>query len=62
MHEKEENRKARTTNKVTILDDNKTKQLNGWQLLKEVSFDCKVYVKHFSGTTTDYMKAMSNLL
>ena len=62
MHEKEENRKARTTKKVTILDDNKIKLLNDWQLLKKVGSDCKVYVKHFSDSTTDYMKAMSNLL
>ena len=36
------------------------KHLNGWEMSKKVKSDCKIFVKHFSGATTncmeDYMK------
>ena len=54
--EKEDNIKARSTKKVTILGDSIIKHLNSCELSKKVSPDCRVYVKHFSGATTDCMK------
>lgn len=46
---------------AVAIDENLTKQLNGWEMPKRIKTNCKVYVQTFSvGTTTcmgDYMKS-----
>ena len=32
------------------------KHLNGWEMLKKNKSDCKIFFKHFSGATTNYME------
>ena len=32
------------------------KHLNGWEMSKKVKSDCKIFVKHFSGATTNCME------
>ena len=45
---------------VIILSGSMTKLLDGWAMAKRIQFNCKIYVKTFSGTTVlcmeDYMK------
>ena len=45
---------------MVILDDSMTKLLNGWEMAERIQFNCKIYVKSFSGATVsctdDYMK------
>ena len=36
------------------------KHLNGWEMLKKVKSDCKIFIKHFSGATTNCMEDNMN--
>ena len=41
---------------IVILGDSILKHLNGWETSKKVKSDCKIFVKHFSGATTNCME------
>ena len=51
---------SKSKKSIVILDDSIRKDLNGWEISKKIKSDCEIFVKHFSGTTTnsmeDYMK------
>ena len=55
-----ENRNQKLKKTAVILGDSMVKHINGWEMAKKVNTDCKVFVKSFSGATTqcmvDYMK------
>ena len=61
-HDTEANNSKKSGNKksMVILDDSMTKLLNGWEMAERIQFNCKIYVKSFSGATVsctdDYMK------
>lgn len=56
----DENRNQKLKKTAVILGDSMVKHINGWEMAKKVNTDCKVFVKSFSGATTqcmvDYMK------
>ena len=56
----DENRNQKLKKTAVILGDSMVKHINGWEMEKKVNTDCKVFVKSFSGATTqcmvDYMK------
>ena len=41
---------------TVIWGDSMLKHLNSWEMSKKVKSDCKIFVKHFSGATTNCMK------
>ena len=41
---------------IVILGDSMLKHLNGWEMTKKVKNDWKIFVKHFSDATTNYME------
>ena len=55
----EKKKNIKTQKSVIILDDSMVKHINIWEISKRLQFDCKIYVKQFSGDTKcikDYMK------
>ena len=54
------NDQQKSRKSVVVLGDSMTKQLNGWEMLKRITTNCKIYVEIFSGATPtcidDYMK------
>ena len=40
---------------VIILGDSMIKHTNGWEIAKKLKPECKVFVRNFPGTTTQYM-------
>ena len=51
----DENRNQKLKKTVVILGDSMVKHINGWGMAKKVNTDCKVFVKSFSGATTQCM-------
>ena len=41
---------------TVIWGDSMLKHLNSWEMSKKVKSDCQIFVKHFSGATTNCMK------
>ena len=60
---KQENITSKTDNKkdyqqksITILGDSMTKHVNAWEISRKLQGNCKVYVIHYSGAKTKYVK------
>ena len=51
---------SKSKKSIVTLRDSMLKHVNGWEMSEKVKSDCKIFVKHFSGSTTncldDYMK------
>ena len=54
IHSREINSKSKKS--MVILGDSTLKYLNGWEMSKKVKSDSKIFVKHFSGATTNCME------
>ena len=47
---------SKSKKSIVILGDSMLKHLNGSEMSKKVKSDCKIFVKHFSGATTNCME------
>ena len=56
QHQKLIMKKNHKQKSVIILGDSMIKYVNGWEISRKLQGNCKVYVKHFSGAKTKYMK------
>ena len=56
---KTDNKKDHQQKSITILGNSMTKQVNAWEISRKLQGNCKVYVIHYSGAKTKYVKDYS---